>query len=342
MSDSKLRELTYRLVAMAPEAPPFPEEHMVQVKQAPVPARPARTWRPITVGVLATAFVLLIAGIPMFLLGGNDNPRDIAPATQPPATQPSNIPSASVPLEWVITGLEDAVTGEPIHPIDPNPDWYLRTVLVTVPKVAIVGTVNPEADVAFSADLTRDGRSFSAEVELREGLNEISFFAESGGMSVDGIVVVRYVPGADVQFAYIQKAGTQDITVAYAQWFTGPAADQAAFEDGVIASVEEGVPNGYYARVFDTELHTHRLSPDVTVRLATPQFGAVDLIETGIDDWLSLYKADGSPWDPTLETPPNWDEPDFGFFGAGTVFAPYWLTIDSQGRIVQIEQQYLP
>ncbi|HSF86904.1 MAG TPA: RNA polymerase sigma factor [Acidimicrobiia bacterium] len=45
--DSKMRELTHRLIAMAPEAPPFPEELMVQLKPAPAEEPARRQRRPI-------------------------------------------------------------------------------------------------------------------------------------------------------------------------------------------------------------------------------------------------------------------------------------------------------
>jgi hypothetical protein len=85
--DRKLRELTYRLIAMAPEAPPFPEEAMVQLKPSPVPAPPpARRRNPLVWVGAAAVIALLVVGVPMMLFGGGDEP---GPTTVPPATQTS-------------------------------------------------------------------------------------------------------------------------------------------------------------------------------------------------------------------------------------------------------------
>ena len=94
--DSKLRELTYRLMAMAPEAPPFPEEEMVQLNPSPVPAPPTRHRNPLVwVGVAAVA-ALLIVGVPLLLLRGGSAPNPSS--TVPPGTQTTETPSTTAPV----------------------------------------------------------------------------------------------------------------------------------------------------------------------------------------------------------------------------------------------------
>lgn len=58
---------------------------------------------------------------------------------------------------------------------------------------------------------------------------------------------------------------------------------------------------------------------------------------------FGLFRPDSTPWDPDAgEMPPEPAAPHFGYLGAGTVDAPYWLTVDSSGFFVQIVQQYVP
>ena len=70
--DPRVRELTYRLMAMAPDAPPFPEEATMQVPETK-PRPPMLVW-----AATAVAAVLLV-GLPLFLFRGGDEPVD--PAT---------------------------------------------------------------------------------------------------------------------------------------------------------------------------------------------------------------------------------------------------------------------
>jgi hypothetical protein len=101
--DTKLRELAYRLIEMAPAAPPFPEETMVKLDTRPAPAS---TWRrsPL-VWVAATAVAaLVVVGVPLLLLGGGTE----APATPGP-TPSVTTPETTPPDEPVGTALEFSV-----------------------------------------------------------------------------------------------------------------------------------------------------------------------------------------------------------------------------------------
>jgi hypothetical protein len=87
-------------------------------------------------------------------------------------------------------------------------------------------------------------------------------------------------------------------------------------------------------------LRTLPYDNDVAVWLATPAEGHVTTIEAGLEEWLALFN-NGIPWDSETDEMPPGEAPHFGYFGAGTVYAPYWLII-LDGEVIAIEQQYIP
>jgi len=95
-TDSKLRELTYRLIAMAPEAPPFPEEPMAQLEPYPTPATPRRNL--VRVAVAGAAAIALI-GTPLVLsnLDGATEPAPPATEATVPTTAATTIPDPTTP-----------------------------------------------------------------------------------------------------------------------------------------------------------------------------------------------------------------------------------------------------
>ncbi|MDF1597566.1 MAG: hypothetical protein P1T08_15920 [Acidimicrobiia bacterium] len=149
----------------------------------------------------------------------------------------------------------------------------------------------------------------------------------------------RYDPDATVEFGFLTAVSAGEIVADYAQWLSGDEANQAAFEEGVIASVEEGVPNDYYIRNVNPQLRTLPLADDVTVWLISPVEG-VTSVEVGIGEWLGLFN-DGVPWDYETDEIPTWDEPYFGYYGAAMKQTPYWFVI-LDGEVIAIEQQYVP
>ena len=77
--DPRVRELTYRLMAMAPDAPPFPEEAPMQV--------PEKKQRPPMLVWAATAVaVVLLVGLPLFMFRGGDDSVDPATTIAAPDT----------------------------------------------------------------------------------------------------------------------------------------------------------------------------------------------------------------------------------------------------------------
>lgn len=111
--DSKMRELTYRLIAMAPDAPPFPEEPLVQLDSSPTPggATPRRGY---LLGMAAAAVaVLVLVGVPLLYLRGDSTPDTAIPAaTQSPGFVPTTTtsPVSSTSEPEVTTTLAPAST----------------------------------------------------------------------------------------------------------------------------------------------------------------------------------------------------------------------------------------
>lgn len=110
MMDRKLRELTYRLVEMAPEAPPFPEAPVVKLAQQPThrSALPPRRRPWLALGA-AAVIVLALVAVPLFLLGPDD--ETIAPPATTVAPETTLPPETTAPTETTtaVTTTPDSV-----------------------------------------------------------------------------------------------------------------------------------------------------------------------------------------------------------------------------------------
>lgn len=223
--------------------------------------------------------------------------------------------------------------------------WPIEGFISTEPEISVSGVTSPGATVTVNgeeASMSGDDQLaiFDLLIALTEGDNEIAVAATGADAATAEVVVnVRYLPNADLEFAFMDRVSAAEIVADYAQFLTGQEAIDAAVEDGV-TTPEEGVPNDYYIRNVNPQLRTLPLSEDVLVILATPAPGAVGEVLVSMDDWLGLFHDDGTPYDLDEEDPPPVEEPHSGFFGAGWG-APYWLTIDG-AEVIQIRQQYLP
>jgi hypothetical protein len=246
--------------------------------------------------------------------------------------------------------------GEPFDEGDAPDDLYLGAGIAFssgtgyFPGMVVTDSPLPvEGGTLAAAGVTVNGAAvglsefggFSASVDLVPGENTIPIVTRLGEQMVQDDIVVTYVPGGETNFAFLTQVGTSELTADYAQWLTGDEANQAAFDDGFISSIEEGVPNDYYIRNTNDALRDLPVASDVVVMLISP----VDVapIAVDIDEWVALFKPDGTPWDYEAgDEPPTWDEPYFGYYGASSSWTPYWLTLDAEGAVIQIVQQYLP
>lgn len=343
--DSKLRELTYRLIEMAPEAPPFPEESMVQLKPAPSPVAPVRRRSPLVWVGAAAVIVLLVVGLPLILFGPGD---DSAPASSVPAPTVTVSPTTLPDVTTAPPTTVPAVADEPpsyfnvgVVEADFGFGYYPGRVVTTSP-ITVSGGTDPDADVTVNGESAErfDLDGYRSTVDLVPGENTIAVVATRGGESIEETLVVRYVSDLTVEIAYLTQVGRDEIVADYIQWLTGDEANQAAFEDGVIGSVEEGVPNGFYIRNVNDQLRALTLTPDTTLVLVDSQESAP--LQVPVADWAALYQPDGSPWDPALDELPRFPAVSFNYYMASFIGTPYWLYVDADGALVHVEQQYLP
>ncbi len=218
------------------------------------------------------------------------------------------------------------------------------------PGIHLSGTVTPGAEVfllvtsdagemVFEGPATVEGDRFAGDVILAKGANTVTVAAAYPDGETIGVDDVRHEMEVAVEFAFLTHVSASEIVADYAQWLTGDEANQAAFEDGVIGSVEEGVPNDYYIRNVNPRLRTLPLSGDVAVWLVSAA-GPVMSVAVEVDEWLALFN-DGVPWDYETEEPPSFEPPHYDYFGSGTVYAGYWLII-VDGEVIAIERQYVP
>ena len=103
--DPRVRELTYRLMEMAPDAPPFPQEATTMK----VPETKQR--QPMFVWAAAVAAVVLLVGLPLFLFRGGDGTTDPATTVAAPDT--------------TTTTVDEPTTTVPSNTTAPSPNEYI-------------------------------------------------------------------------------------------------------------------------------------------------------------------------------------------------------------------------
>lgn len=177
--NDRMRELTYRLMRMAPPAPPFPEEPMTQLTPTPpTNRRPAVTW-----AFIAAAVVLVAIGVPAWLMRARQGEvvatttastsapapsTSMAPVTTSPVTSEPDTSSPTGTLDlsglnWVRTdlGLQGVVGSDGRSVIDHSVPavnykyvaWDGGEGLVLLNEAGELRWVRPEADVDVPADV---------------------------------------------------------------------------------------------------------------------------------------------------------------------------------------------
>lgn len=171
--DARMRELTYRLMRMAPPAPPFPEEPLTQLTPSPSPRRRSgAVW-----AAVAAAVVLVAIGVPALftLTGDNEVVATTAPtSTQAPSTTAApttEAPDTSAPLDLIdLSGLDwvrsDAALQQIVgsdgravvdHPVPlvnyKYVAWDGGEGLVLLNETGELRWVRPEADIPVPVDV---------------------------------------------------------------------------------------------------------------------------------------------------------------------------------------------
>jgi hypothetical protein len=230
--DTRARELVYRMMAMAPDAPPFPEE--ANAMNVPEPTRPRS---PILVWVAAAAAVVLLVGVPLILFRGGEPsgpastiaaPTSTAPTSSTPDSTTTAPPAADQQVSYsvyVFSGELQTAIGDPA--------------LVPVFHTMFMGP-DAVADDAVVAAALND------LVELRpDGGYSTSIPA---GVVVNSVTVADGVATVDLSSGFESGGGTMAMTTRLAQVvYTAtqfPAVDSVLFSidgESVEAFSSEGI-----------------------------------------------------------------------------------------------------
>jgi hypothetical protein len=110
------------------------------------------------------------------------------------------------------------------------------------------------------------------------------------------------------------------VVIDLEQWFSGPAADQAALEDGMLPPGEQHVPNDSYIRNQNPRWRVVEVDPASRADLVTYPFGSIDQPYTvGLARFGAMFDRD-----------------------AHSLRAfPYWIMV-RDGRVVAMAEQYIP
>lgn len=221
--DRRMKELMGRMVDMAPEAPPFPEE-MVTV----VPAKAKRSMRPTLVFATAAVVVLLVA-LPLLLFqgdGGVDPAVTTVPAPVPTTTVPETGTTA-VPELQVTMPVMVYLTQEPENSLQGNPALVPVRVLGSAPEGA------PEVLAALRALV---GPSLVPPPGLGSSIPE--------GMRVFGVTMEDETVVVDMDPRFLEGAGgfLADVTMLNQLIWT---AAQGSPDVGVRFTVNGAEPGPY-------------------------------------------------------------------------------------------------
>ncbi len=174
-NEKKIRDLMARLVSMAPEPPPYPEETPM-VRHVTKKER-----RPALVFVGAAALVVLLA-IPLLLMTGGDDPVVAGSSTTTSTTSPvssTSDPTASTTTTIVETTTSSSETSTTSGPAEGSV-WTGVVYLYQEPENSFAG--NP-ALVPLVLEVTADPGTFGDGAEFTRALGAL---AEAGTALPDG------------------------------------------------------------------------------------------------------------------------------------------------------------
>ena len=330
--DPRVRELTYRLMAMAPDAPPFPEEapamQVPETKQRP----------PVLVWAAAAVAAVLLVGLPLYLARGGDGTTDPATTIAAPDTTTTTVeePSTTVP------GTTSAVPSEfEVQRVVYLFSEHLTTAigdpaLVPVVRTRFVGPDEPTEDELIA------GAIFELFAPIEEPRFSTAIPPDLDGqvsVKVDGSVVIVDLPNE-----FEAGGGTMAMTTRLAQVvFTATQFDGI---DSVLFALD-----GEVVDVFSSEglildgPQTREDYYDILpfIFLDTPAIGAVapsPVNLTGIGNVFEatvqyeVVDADGTVLNSGFTTATC----GTGCWGEFSVDVPYSVEAETQGEVVVYEE----
>ncbi len=276
--DARMRELTYRLIAMAPGPPDYPEP-VTQLEPRPDGSRRS----PLIWMAAAAAVILISVGVPLLFFDGDGG---MAAATTTTTTQPGTPPTTAPP----ITETTSAPTATPCAPDTTAPpttaplttdttaagttDMAPPVTRPCVTDTTAVDTTAPPTTAPPTADTTTTSTTLAGE--------SFDFFFQAGdviavvGVAFDDVLNVRAGPGAD-QPVVATLQPTADDVVATGRARLLPQSIWA--EVMFTAHVEAGEVTGWASTAFLAYLGS---TSDITSHVVAA-LGGVPKAETMLD-----------------------------------------------------------
>ncbi|MCP3995655.1 MAG: hypothetical protein GY722_11395, partial [bacterium] len=332
-SDPRVRELTYRLMAMAPDAPPFPEE-------APVMQVPEKKQRPPMLVWAATAVAaVLLVGLPLFLFRGGDEPVDPATTIAAPdtttTTEPGEPSTTDGPPPVVTFGTEFNiyVFSEALTTYLEDPALVPLHLAVEVGSVPGSDVPPPRWDVALDT-LFNQGPAFGA---YRSAIPELS---GEWRASLDGSVLT-----VDLPAEFESGGGTSMMTSRLAQVvFT---ATQFSEVDSVLFKIDGEVVDVFSGEgiVLDGEPQTREGYVDILplIFLDEPAIGSIAPSPIALTGIANVFEAtvmyevvdgEGTVLNAGFTTATC----GTGCWGEFNVEVPYSVEAETQGEVVVYEE----
>jgi immunoglobulin-like protein involved in spore germination/sporulation and spore germination protein len=270
--DPRVRELTYRLMGMAPDAPPFPEEAPAMKVSTPRQRPPALVW-----AATAVAAVLLV-GLPLFLFRGDNGTTDPATTIAAPDTTTTTLidePTTTVPGTTIAPVtvddffkaymFSDAVTGNQgnpaLVPLERMASWPEGTSLDLDVRVGDAIRALDDDDLLEQGYGTAVLAVDSVDVEVSGGVATLDFPAEfeSGGGSMAMMSRLAQVVFTATQFPEIDSV-IFEIDGEAVEFFSG---------EGIILDGEPQTREDYHAILtpifLDTPVLGYPVSSPVTL-----------------------------------------------------------------------------